>query len=135
MTQDRSEIVQSFGAKPRGQASICKFILQCSGCEHKSDPDFQLHLLRDKNQNMTLEQVFKFVEAKEVVQHHAPTSYRRRRNAYMAKTRKRLVTKLVCVVTVGGRGTAKLLHIISGKRNVQLSDIVATTDHENHVES
>ena len=34
-------------------------------CRGLSDSDIQLDLLSDKNQDMTLEQVFKFVEAKE----------------------------------------------------------------------
>ena len=34
-------------------------------CCGLSDPDIELDLLSDKSQDMTLEQVFKFVEAKE----------------------------------------------------------------------
>ncbi|CAG2222071.1 unnamed protein product [Mytilus edulis] len=113
MTQDRDETVRSFGARLRGQASVCKFTLQCTGCEQNvdyteailrdvltrglSDPDIQLDLLGDKNQDMTLEQVFKFVEAKEagkrsasrLLDSHgaeaASSSYRRKRNANVAK--------------------------------------------------
>ena len=81
MDLDRDEIVRSFGAILRGQASVCKFTMQCTGCEQNvdyteailrdvltrglSDPDIQLDLLGDKNQDMKLEEVFKFVEAKE----------------------------------------------------------------------
>ena len=81
MTQDREETIRSFGARLRGQAGVCKFIINCQGCHQDvnyidailrdvltrglSDPEIQLDLLGDQNQNMTLEEVFKFVEAKE----------------------------------------------------------------------
>ena len=81
MTQDRDESVRSFGARLRGQAGVCKFMIKCPGCDHDvnytdailrdvltrglSDPEIQLDLLGDKNQDMTLEQVFQFIEAKE----------------------------------------------------------------------
>ena len=38
-------------------------------CRRLGDPDIRLDLLSNKNQNMTLEQVFRFVEAKEVEKH------------------------------------------------------------------
>ena len=79
MTQDRDETVRSFGARLRGQASVCKFT--CPACDQSvdytytilrdvltrglGDPDIQLDLFGDKNQDMTFEQVFKFVEVKE----------------------------------------------------------------------
>jgi hypothetical protein len=81
MKQDRDESVRNFGARLRGQADICKFVIDCPNCSAQIiytyvimrdvltrgvvDPDIQLDLLGDKNQNMTLEEVFKFVEAKE----------------------------------------------------------------------
>lgn len=81
MTQDRDETVRSFGARLRGQAGVCKFLITCPSCNHEvnytdtvlrdvltrglNDPEIQLDLLGDKNQDMTLEQVFQFVEAKE----------------------------------------------------------------------
>ena len=81
MRQDWDESVRAFGARIRGQAGVCKFVLECTGCRAEvnytnailrdvlcrglNDPDIQLDLLSDKNQDMTLEQVFKFVEAKE----------------------------------------------------------------------
>ncbi len=80
MRQGRDEPVRAFGARLRGQASICKFIPKCSGCEANvdyteamvkdvlcrglEDSDIQTDLLGDKNQDMTLEQVLRFVEAK-----------------------------------------------------------------------
>lgn len=81
MRQDRDEPVRNFSAKLRGQAGVCKFVITCPNCNHEvnytdtivrdvlargiADPDIQLDLLGDKNQNMTLEEVTQFVEAKE----------------------------------------------------------------------
>ena len=81
MRQDRDEPIRSFGARLRGQAGVCKFIIKCPNCDYDvvyaeavlrdslsrglDDSDIQLDLLGDKNQEMTLEEVFKFVEAKE----------------------------------------------------------------------
>ena len=33
MRQDRDETVRSFGARLRGQASVCKFLIKCPGCD------------------------------------------------------------------------------------------------------
>lgn len=79
--QDRDETVRSFGAGLRGQASVCKFIMKCPSCNNHVnytdailrdsltkgivDPDIQLDLLGNKNQDMSLEEVFQFIEAKE----------------------------------------------------------------------
>ena len=81
MRQDRDETIRSFGARLRGQAGICKFTIKCANCENDvnytenilrdvvtrgvADSDIQLDLLSDKNQDMTLEEVFQFIEAKE----------------------------------------------------------------------
>ena len=81
MHQDRDETVRSFGARLRGQAAVCKFTLPCPSCAETvnytdailrdvltrgiADPDIQLDLLSDKNQDMTLEDAFQFIEAKE----------------------------------------------------------------------
>ena len=83
MKQDRDEPVRAFGARLLGQASICKFTIKCTadGCNTEinyseeivrdvltrgiADSDIQLDLLGDKQQDMTLEQVFQFIEAKE----------------------------------------------------------------------
>lgn len=70
MRQDRDEPVRNFSAKLRGQAGVCKFVITCLNCNHEvnytdnivrdvlargiADPDIQLDLLGDKNQNMTL---------------------------------------------------------------------------------
>ena len=95
MRQDRDEPIRSYGARLRGQAGVCKYTLPCPGCQETvnyteeilrdvltrgvADPDIQLDLLGDKNQNMTLEEVFQFIEAKEagkrsasrLLDHHA----------------------------------------------------------------
>lgn len=79
MRRDRDEQVRNFTAKHRGQAGVCKFVITCPNCYHEvnytdtivrdvlargiADPDIQLDLLGDKNQNMTLEEVTQFVEA------------------------------------------------------------------------
>ena len=81
MKQDRGEPVRAYGARLRGQASVCKFTQQCSGCTATvdyteamikdvlyrglDDSEIQMDLLGDRNQDMTLEQVLAFVEAKE----------------------------------------------------------------------
>ena len=81
MRQDRDEPIRAYGARLRGQASVCKFTQQCTGCEANvdyteamikdvlcrglEDTEIQMQLLGDKNQDMTLEQVLRFVEAKE----------------------------------------------------------------------
>ena len=81
MRQDRDEPVRNFGARLRGQAGVCKYIIPCPSCtadvnytddilrdvvtRNISDSEVQLDLLGDSNQNMTLEEVLKFIEAKE----------------------------------------------------------------------
>ena len=63
------------------QAGICKLTQQCTNCQANvdytkailrdvlcrglEDSEIQLKLLGDKNQDMTLEQILRFVEAKE----------------------------------------------------------------------
>ena len=37
MRQDRDEPVRAFGARLRGQASVCKFTQQCPNCEASVD--------------------------------------------------------------------------------------------------
>lgn len=80
MRQDRDEPIRSYGARVRGQAGVCKYTLTCT-CNREisysdhiirdvivrglADPEIQLDLLSDSNQNMSLEEVFKFVEKKE----------------------------------------------------------------------
>ena len=95
MRQDRDEPIRAYGARLRGQANVCRFMTKCSNCDADvdytetilrdvlsrglSDPEIQLDLLGDKNQDMTLEQVVRFVEAKEAGKHAPldPARYRR----------------------------------------------------------
>ena len=82
MQQDQNKPVKNFGARLRGQASVCKFIIPCPSCtadvnyideilrdvvtRNISDSEVQLDLLGDSNQIMTLEEVLKFIEVIEV---------------------------------------------------------------------
>ena len=81
MRQDRDEPVRAFVARLRGQAGVCKYVHPCTGCGHANsymeailrdvlcrglvDTDIQTDLLGDPNQDMSLEQALKYVEAKE----------------------------------------------------------------------
>ena len=80
-TQDRDEPIRSFCARLRGQANVCKYSIDCPNCEHKvdytepilrdviirgiEDSDIQLDLLGQTNQDMTLDEVLHFIEARE----------------------------------------------------------------------
>ena len=90
MRQDRDETVRSFSARIRGQAGVCKFFLPCPDCSQTvhyteevlrdvvirglEDPEIQLDLLGDKNQDMTFEEVLRFIEAKEAGKRSASRS-------------------------------------------------------------
>ena len=66
--QDQDETISSFGARLRGQASMCKFTIKCPTCEADinytenilcdvlthglTDSEIKLDLLGDKNQDM-----------------------------------------------------------------------------------
>ena len=81
MSQDTDEPVRNFGARIKGQANVCNYSTECSNCNHNisytdeilrdvlvrglADTEIQLQLLGDKNQDMKLEEMFKFVENKE----------------------------------------------------------------------
>ena len=81
MRQDRDDTVRSFSARIRGQAGVCKLFLPCPDCSQTvhytaevlrdvvirglEDPEIQLDLLGDKNQDMTFEEVLRVIEAKE----------------------------------------------------------------------
>ncbi len=81
MRQDRDEPVRAFGARLRGQASVCKFQQQCSNCNHMvdysescvanvlcgglADAEIQQDLLGEQNQDLTVEETLRFIEAKE----------------------------------------------------------------------
>ena len=81
MRQGDDERVRTFGARLRRQTSVCKFTQQCPTCEANvdyteamikdvlwrglEDSEVQMGLLGNRNQDMTLEQVLGFFEAKE----------------------------------------------------------------------
>ena len=81
LRQDRDEPVRSYAARLRGQASVCKFSVECPSCsstvdysEHVlrdaitrgiSDSEIQMELLGEQNQNMSLEEIISYIEAKE----------------------------------------------------------------------
>ena len=81
MKEDCDEPIRAYGARLRGQAGVCKYTLSCPGCNHDvhytdailrdvlcrglADNEIQMDLLGDSNQDMTLEQVLRFVEEKE----------------------------------------------------------------------
>ena len=81
MRQDHDETIRSFGARLRGQAGVYKFLVTCPTCNVAvnytenvlrdvltrglADSEIQLDLLGDRNQDMSLEEVFQFIEAKE----------------------------------------------------------------------
>ena len=81
MRQDAGEMIRKFSARVRGQAGVCKLVVKCHSCEAEvsyieqamrnvichgiADPEIQLDLLSDANQDMTLEEVLQFIEKKE----------------------------------------------------------------------
>ena len=81
MRQDNEEPICSYGARTRGQANVCKYIIACPDCDQDvnytdhmlrdvltrgiSDNEIQLDLLGNANQDMSLEETFKFIEANE----------------------------------------------------------------------
>ena len=91
MRQDREEPVRQYAARLKGQAGTCKFtaVEKCTNCDtdvtHNysdtmvrdaltkglADTDIQQDLLGKSNQNMTLEEVIRYVEAKETAKQSA----------------------------------------------------------------
>ena len=81
MHQDQDETIRSFGVRLGGQPGVCKFLVTCPGCNAEvnytenvlrdvlthslADSEIQLDLLGDRNQEMSLEEVFQLIEAKE----------------------------------------------------------------------
>ena len=81
MTQEADEPIRNYGARIKGQANICKYTTPCQNCQ--ADVDYtdeilrdvlvrgladniiQLDLLGDKKQDMSLEEMYRFVESKE----------------------------------------------------------------------
>ena len=81
MRQDNDETIHSFGARIRGQANVCQYNTACPNCSTTvdftdcilwdvlargtADNEIQLDLLGDAKQDMTLEEMLKFVESNE----------------------------------------------------------------------
>ena len=81
MKQARDEPIRAYGARLRGQASVCKFTKQCHGCREVLnyaeenvadalcrgivDVDIQQDLLGERNQDITAEEMLLYIEAKE----------------------------------------------------------------------
>ena len=83
MRQVREEQIRSFYARIKGQADTCDYIIKCTKAECNEMVDFageilrdvlargimddeiQLDLISDQNQNLTIEEMIKFVEARE----------------------------------------------------------------------
>ena len=74
MRQDHDELIRSFSVRVRGQAGVCKYLMNCI-CSQEIR--YSQHILRDvvvrglvdskidSNQNITLEEVFQFFEKKD----------------------------------------------------------------------
>lgn len=87
MRQDREETIQSFLARLKGQANICKFLVTCSKCDSEinyvneilkdtlihgmEDSVIRLEILGHENQNFDLITLTKFIEARESVKRSA----------------------------------------------------------------
>ena len=134
MHQDRNETIHSFGAPLRGQASICKFLIKCPGCNMDvnytenilrdvvtcglADSEIQLDLLGEKNQDMTLEEVFQFIEPKKPVKGQLGGSWKLRElmppavNIAMANRRTsrttKFTTKMKHALTAENEAMAKI---------------------------
>ena len=81
MKQDRDESVRTFGSRIQGQASMCKYQVQCKKCDENvdftdsilrdvlikgiSDQEIQSDLLGNSDQDISLEDTFKIIETKE----------------------------------------------------------------------
>ena len=80
MRQDRDEPVRTFAARLKGQSSVCQYLVNCECGTQISysdamvrdtmiiglaDNDIQLDILGQANQDMSLEDTIRFIEAKE----------------------------------------------------------------------
>ena len=94
MKQDRDDAIRNFGARLRGQASVCKFTTACPSCNTAvnytdnilrdilikglADNEIQLDLLGDKNQDMSQEEVRRGQRSSKKVCWASPAVPRRR---------------------------------------------------------
>ena len=81
MKQDRDEPIRNFAARLRGHATQCKFLIKCTECQKEIsymdqllkdsiirgiyDQEIQLEILGNQDQEISLEKLIKFIEAKE----------------------------------------------------------------------
>ena len=80
MVQDRGEPIPAFAARLRGQAEVCRFVKKCTGCDVVSnqgeervadqlciglaDNEIQEDLLKDPNQDISVEEMIRFIEVR-----------------------------------------------------------------------
>ena len=77
MVQDREEPVRAFAARLQGQAEVCRFVKKCTGCDVVSnqgeerqlciglaDNEIKEDLLKDPNQDMSVEEMIRFIEVR-----------------------------------------------------------------------
>ena len=81
MHQDEGEPIRAFAARAKGQADICDFVMECPSCSASInygrkvlrdivvkgilDSEIQLNLMSETDQEMDLDKVLQYVEAKE----------------------------------------------------------------------
>ena len=80
MRQDRDEPARTFSARLKGQASVCQYNINCEcGCQLSysdqmvrdtlvvglADDDIRLDVFGQANQEMSLDETIRFIEAKE----------------------------------------------------------------------
>ena len=81
MRQNNGEAIRAFAARVKGQAHVCEYFTKCHDCEKTisyadtvvrdmltlgiADQDIQLELLGNVDQDMSLENVIKYIEVKE----------------------------------------------------------------------
>ena len=81
MSQQQGEDIRSFSCRVKGQADVCKFLMDCPTCSNTVsftdeilkyvivngvyDSDIQLDLLSENRAEMSLEDILRYVEAKE----------------------------------------------------------------------
>ena len=102
MRQDNGEAIRGFAARVKGQAHVCEYITNCHDCEKSisysdtvvrdvlilgiADQDIQLELLGNADQNMSLENVIKYIETKEAGKRSASRLLQHAETAAAART-------------------------------------------------
>ena len=157
MRQDRDEAIRSFGARIKGQAGICKYTTTCPRDACNADIDYtdailrdvlargiadqeiQLDLLGDQNQNMSLEDMLRFVEAKESGKRSASrlldppnvsaasSTYRRAKNMTEGDSQTSATRPPIPVRIAEARAMAVMHHSTSGGTNAPPTTIHVRT--------